>query len=95
VDYEVILSPNALVNLDEITAYIARDNPARAESFGNELLDRIAPLARFPAMGSVTRRNPRWRKLVSPPYVITYRIDPQLKRIAILTFRHGNRRPLS
>ena len=66
-DYEVILSPQALDNLAEITAYITRDNPARAESFGNELLGRVEPLAKFSAMGSVTRRNPRWRSWFHHP----------------------------
>lgn len=93
-DYEVVLSPKALVSLKEITSYIALENPERAETFGNEVLERVMILEKFPAMGSVTRRNPRWRKLVSPPYVITYRIDPNLKRVAVIGFRHGSRRTL-
>jgi toxin ParE1/3/4 len=91
-DYQVVLSPRALARLAEITAYIAKDNPERAESFGNELLDRTAALSAFPALGPVTARNPRWRKLLLKPYIITYRVDPHLKRVAILAFRHASRR---
>jgi plasmid stabilization system protein ParE len=92
-DYQVVLSPRAIASLAEITSYIAQDNPERAVSFGNELLDRLIPLAEFPAMGPVVRRNARWRRLVLKPYIITYRIDPHRRQVAILAFRHAGRRP--
>jgi plasmid stabilization system protein ParE len=75
VDYKVIVSPRAAGQLIEITAWIARDNPDRAESFGKELLDRINILKTFPAVGSNFRSSNRFRKLVSEPYLIVYRVN--------------------
>jgi plasmid stabilization system protein ParE len=37
---QIILAPEAEQDLEEIVAYIARDNPAAAEAFGIRLLDR-------------------------------------------------------
>ena len=38
-EYEVIITRSALRDLEEIRAYIARDNPAAAQRFGLKLLD--------------------------------------------------------
>jgi plasmid stabilization system protein ParE len=93
VDYQVVLSEQALENLSEITAWIARDDGERAESFGHELLNRVAILATFPRIGSPLQSDNRWRKLVSPPYLIIYTIDEGRKRVEITTFRHASRLP--
>ncbi len=92
-DYQVVLSEQALENLREITAWIARDNAERAESFGHELLNRIAVLAAFPRIGSPLQSDRRWRKLVSPPYLILYTIDEGRKRVELTSFRHASRLP--
>ena len=92
-DYQVVLSDQALKNLSAITAWIARDNEQRAESFGNELLHRVAILEKFPRLGSPLQSDPRWRKLISPPYLIVYTIDEKMKRVEIATFRHASRLP--
>jgi toxin ParE1/3/4 len=94
VDYRVILSPVSLKNLAEITAWMAQDDPVLAEKFGNELLDRIAILQQFPKVGSIYLSNRKWRKLVSRPYVIIYRLKPRLRIVEVMTFRHAARRPL-
>ena len=91
-DYQIILSPVSIASLEAITAWIAKDNPAIAERIGNELLDRIALLQKFPKAGSVYAAHKYWRKLVSKPYVIIYRIDPKLRAIEVLAFRHSAHR---
>ena len=88
-DYKIILSPISLKNLETITAWIAKNDPAIAERIGNELLDRIALLAKFPRAGSAYAGNKKWRKLVSKPYLIIYRINNKLNVVEILTFRHA------
>jgi len=39
VEYEVIIARSALRDLEQIRAYIARDNPAAAQKFCLKLLD--------------------------------------------------------
>lgn len=94
-DYQIDLSPKAIENLEEITARIARDNPDRAESYGNELLVRIEALRHFPHMGSVYSTNPARRKLVSPPYLIIYRVFTETKKVEIVSFLHSSQSSLS
>jgi plasmid stabilization system protein ParE len=89
VDYKVILSPASIRSLEQVTAWIAKDDSALAEKTGNGLLDRIAILQRFPLVGSVYAANRKWRKLVSRPYVIIYRVKPSLRVIEVLAFRHS------
>jgi plasmid stabilization system protein ParE len=89
VDYKVILSPASIQSLVEVTAWIAKDNPQVAEKTGNELLDRVAILQRFPKAGSVYAANRKWRKLVSRPYVIVYRIKADVRVVEILAFWHS------
>jgi plasmid stabilization system protein ParE len=91
VDYQIILSPASIGSQEAITAWIAKDNPSVAERIGNELLDRIALLQKFPRAGSVYTANKNWRKLVSRPYVIVYRVNARLRTIEILAFRHSAR----
>ena len=90
-DYQIILSPGSIASLEAVTAWIAKDNPSVAERIGNELLDRIALLEKFPKAGSVYAANKYWRKLVSRPYVIIYRINTKLHLIEVLAFRHSAR----
>jgi plasmid stabilization system protein ParE len=93
VDYKVVLSPASIESLEAITAEIARDDSSTAERIGNELLDRIAILQKFPRAGSVYAANKSWRKLVSRPYVIVYRINPKRRAVEVLAFRHSARIP--
>ncbi|MCE0523140.1 MAG: type II toxin-antitoxin system RelE/ParE family toxin [Methylacidiphilales bacterium] len=90
-DYQIILSPASIASLEAVTAWIAKDNPSVAERIGNELLDKIALLKKFPKAGSVYAANKDWRKLVSRPYIIVYRISPKLRTIEVLAFRHSAR----
>ena len=45
---QIIPAPEAEQDLDEIVAYIAKDNPASAEKFGIHLIERIELLKSFP-----------------------------------------------
>ncbi len=90
-DYKIDFSPEAIGNLREITTQIAQDNPERAESFGNELIDRVEILRRFPEIGSVYSERPLRRKLVLSPYLIIYRIHGKAKLVEIISFLHASR----
>jgi plasmid stabilization system protein ParE len=67
----VILTPQSQKDLQCIVAFIARDNPERARSFGNELIDKALSLATFPQRGRVTPEindsNVRMETEASPP----------------------------
>ena len=43
--------------------------------------------------GSVYFAEKKWRKLISRPYVIVYRVNKKRGLIEILTFRHSARMP--
>ena len=90
-DFKVILSPASIESLASITAWIAKDNASAAECIGNELLDRIEMLQKFPQAGSIYSGNKKWRKLVSNPYVIVYRVKPGQQTVEVLAFRHSAR----
>ena len=51
--FKVILTPQSLDDLRETVSFIAQDNPERARSFGNELIDRALTLAELPERGRV------------------------------------------
>ena len=39
-EYKVKFSPESVEDIESIVGYIAVDNPQKAESYGNELIDR-------------------------------------------------------
>ena len=73
--------------------YIARENPERARSFGNELIDRALSVGAFPELGRVVPEinDPPVREVVHPPYRIIYEVFHHPDVIYILRFWHGAR----
>ena len=66
-DYQVILSPLALEDLEEIVRYIAADDPAAAERLGTRLFDQAETLCRLPHRGGSARRRQGVKKCCSVP----------------------------
>jgi toxin ParE1/3/4 len=94
-DYRVILSRPALRDLGEIARYIAQDNPSAAERVGFELVSMAESLALMPRRGGQLRARPGVRRLVSEPYLVTYRIDETQRVVYVLRFWHAKRDPQS
>ena len=92
-DYRVILSRPALRDLGEIAHYIAQDNPTAAERVGLELVRLAESLAVMPRRGGQLRARPGVRRLVSEPYLVTYRIDETQSVVYVLRFWHAKRDP--
>lgn len=71
-DYQVILAPRAVRDLQQIIRCIACDNPERARSFGRELIAKTKQLAQFPEGGRVVPEfdDLSIRELVMRPYRI-------------------------
>ncbi len=92
-DCKVVISDEALSDLQEIVEYIAEDSPASAERVGNQLLDRCDVLRRFPESGPRVLGFANVRKLTEAPYQIYYSVDRRRSVVNILHFWHGSRRP--
>ncbi len=65
---------------------IREDNPEAARAIAETILDRIAQLESFPSIGRPGERQGT-RELVSPPYVIVYRLNDDVAEI--LHIWHG------
>ena len=87
----VILTPQSRSDLRQIVIFIARHNPARARSFGYELVDRALAIGVFPESGRIVPEigDPAVREVIHGPYRIIYEIFPAM--IYILRFWHGAR----
>jgi plasmid stabilization system protein ParE len=70
----VIYAPEAERDLDEITAYIAKDNPKAAEQFGYRLIARAELLGTFPTLGRPVHGERSVRVLLESPVRIYYRL---------------------
>ena len=76
---KVRINPLAFVDVQEIKAYIAGDNPSAAEAFGNDIYSKLEKLTHFPQMG--VSLSPKinmktdYRYLVCGSYLIFYKIE--------------------
>lgn len=91
--FKVILTQESLDDLREIVTFIARDNPDRALTFGNELIDQALCLATFPERGRITPEigEPTVREIVYGSYRIIYEIFDHQNVVHVLRFWHGAR----
>lgn len=77
----------ALTDLADIATFIARDNPARARTFVDELEQRCRDLLAFPEVGPLIAARRGVRRIVHGRYLIVYRVE--VKRVVILAVRAG------
>jgi addiction module RelE/StbE family toxin len=91
VEYEVIITRSALRDLEQIRAYIARDNPSAAHAFGLKLLDEAESLRTFPDRGGFIAERPGARFVMVHPYLVVYRIVEESRMVRVLRFWHGAR----
>ncbi len=90
-DYNVILSPKAVRDLEAIVRYIALNNPEAARRLGQALLERTQQLSQFPFKGQKVPEfnDPNIRQLVLKPYRIVYRVEEDKKQISVARFWHS------
>jgi toxin ParE1/3/4 len=90
---KIVFTPQSLSDLEEIVAFIARNNPDRALTFGNELIDKALLAVDFPELGRVVQEigNPMVREMIHGSYRIIYEILPDQEAIYVLRFWHGAR----
>lgn len=89
--WTIIFAPQAIVDLEAVVRFIAKDDPITAERIGHALIDRVAILENFPLLGSPYTKRPGVRKLVSRPYLIYYRVRESSNVVDILRYWHGAR----
>ena len=82
-------------DLQEITAFIAKDNVEVAARFANRLVDLAESLRSLPERGRSVKKWPGVRVIVLAPYLIFYRFEKPARQVEILRFWHGARDPLS
>jgi addiction module RelE/StbE family toxin len=82
-------SPLALDRVSDIARFIARDNPAAAERWINELFDAVERLAEFPESGLIVPEVgvQRIRELIFGAYRVIYSVRG---KVEILTVRRGS-----
>ncbi len=95
--FKVVLTPQSLDDLEEIVTFIAKDNPERARTFGNELIDRALSVGAFPELGRMVAEigEPAVREIIHGSYRIIYELFPTRKQFmccASGTEREGSRK---
>ncbi|PAW76240.1 MAG: hypothetical protein B9S32_16055 [Verrucomicrobia bacterium Tous-C9LFEB] len=90
-EYLVVCTPQAVRDLDQITEYIAQNNPDSAEHFRDRLIDRAQSLSNHMMChgGGWILERPGVRKLIMGNYLILYRIVSEQNRVRVLRFWHG------
>jgi toxin ParE1/3/4 len=91
--FKIIWSLQARDDLKAIALFIARDNPAVAETFGFRLMAKVDALANFPEMGRVVpgKHDESIREVILRPYRIIYRVISSQQVIGIARIWHGAR----
>ncbi len=82
---------SARTQLQAIQAYIARDQPRRANEMIRRILDRCAVAGQFPRGGRRVREydSDTVREVIEPPYRIIYRVGDGV--IDVLAVMHSRR----
>jgi toxin ParE1/3/4 len=88
----LLFSPRAAADLDEIAAYIARENPARAATFIADLEAQCRAVARTP-LSYPAREDlaAGLRMAVSGRYLVLFREVPEENTVRIERVVHGAR----
>lgn len=88
---KIYWTDNAIQDLSEIKAYIARDSELYAIRFIEKLINGIENLSIFPEMGRIVpeAQDKTIREIIFRPYRIIYKIEQQ--QISIVTVINSHR----
>lgn len=94
--YQVITTPRAHLDLDDIYNYIAKDSPQNAKKFVTALVEAVHSLQTMPKRYRVYQRGRRGkttlRRMPIGMYLVYYWVDDGKRTVEVLTIRHGMRR---
>lgn len=87
----LVWSPEAADDLEEITAYIARDSAAYARAVASKVLATTRSIREFPEIGRVVPEldNQEVRERFVYSYRVIYKVEQ--RRVLILAILHGKR----
>lgn len=90
---KVILTPRAIEDLRGVVEFIKADNPVRAASFGEELIDRALAVGELPKAGRIVPEigDPQVREVIHQAYRIVYKISADGRIIYVVRFWHSAR----
>ncbi|MGH9755921.1 MAG: type II toxin-antitoxin system RelE/ParE family toxin [Blastocatellia bacterium] len=89
--YEVVWSPEALEDVDDIAEFIARASPNYASAVVDKLLDAARKLSTFPFAGRVVPEvgNEKIREKFVLDYRLIYRIEDE--EVIVIAVIHSKR----
>lgn len=87
---KLVFDEKALVDLEGIYNWIAKDNPVVAKAVVERVFASTEHLAAFPQMGHAGR-DPGTFEWVVPrlPYIAVYEIDAQRESVIVIAVVHG------
>jgi toxin ParE1/3/4 len=95
--YHVIITPQALADLEDLHQFISKDSEQNAAGFVAKLIDAIDGLQALPQRYRVytgrRKTSDPLRRMPVSPYLIYYRVREEQKAVDVITIRHGARRP--
>jgi toxin ParE1/3/4 len=93
-EYEIVWTEPAGLQLEEICDYISVVTPSPARKVVQKIIARVERLRSTPRLGTIYRAGGKRpiRKIVSGKYRIFYRILEIEKRVEVLVVWHGARR---
>ncbi len=91
--FKLIWAPSARLDLKDIAAFIAEDNPSAAERFVRSLFQAMERLADFPESGRIVPEfgDPNIREVIRKPCRIVYSIRRRKRIIEIARVWHAAR----
>lgn len=89
---KVVVRESAALDLEDIFAWISKDNPRAAAEMVERIRLRINRLA-FPGLPRIGRPGlvEGTRELVEPPYIVVYSVEEAADEITVLAVMHGAR----
>ena len=91
--HQVIWTDEAIGDLRQLVAFIARDNPTAAVKLGGELIRKSMLLAEFPRLGRRLRESncDTLHQIIVAPYRLIYEIDDISRTVRVRVLWHGAR----
>lgn len=87
---KLIFDEKALVDLENIYNWIAKDNPAAAKAVVERLFASTEHLASFPQMGHVGRDDGTFEWVVPRlPYIVIYEVYVERDEVIVTAVVHG------
>ena len=89
---KVLLREVAYRDLDEIRAWIAKDNPPAADRVIDRIISSTELLGHFPYIGRTGEAFGTREWVVSgTPYIIVYMVDDKADELTVIGIFHGRR----